>query len=73
MEIRPKKGTKGTYTAHDGTQVAFEVVSVEGNLCYAKYENDPAAAPFIWKFKDGLNAMHDWPGKSQYLGAKALV
>jgi len=36
------------------------VARTEGNLCWV----DTADGLFIWAFKDGLNAMHDWPSKA---------
>jgi len=61
----PKKGTRGTYQSMHGGIVGFVVSSVDGNLCYAVYATAPDAkpAPFIWRFRDGLNDLHDWPGK----------
>lgn len=38
-------------------------VRVEGNLCWTKYYDQNETLPFIWMFKDGLNNLHDWPGK----------
>lgn len=38
------------------------VTSVEDGMCYRTYP-DGKSLPFIWCFRDGLNAMHDWPTK----------
>lgn len=59
----PRVGTRGTYQSMHGNVVGFTVKSIEGNLCYADYDNG-TRGPFIWRFSDGLNALHDWPGKS---------
>jgi len=60
----PKANTRGVYRSPYEGNVGFEVVRVEGNLCYAKYDCDPVVAPFIWRHKEGrLNTLHDWKGK----------
>ena len=63
----PRKGTRGAYQSLSGEGVGFSVSSVEGNLCYAVYDTAPdeKPAPFIWRFDDGLNSLHDWPGKGE--------
>lgn len=63
----PRKGDRGVYTRTDGSTVGFTVRGVEGNLCYAAYDHYPEgeSGPFIWRFHDGLNALHDWPGKAE--------
>lgn len=38
--------------------VIGRVTRVEGDLCWHSGED-----LFIWRFRDGLNALHDWPGK----------
>jgi len=55
----------GTYKSPAYGDVNFTVVSVEKNLCYAKYDHPslPDVEPFIWRFKDGLNNLHFWDGK----------
>jgi hypothetical protein len=76
--MTPIPGTRGSY---DITRIhrrmtlppiGFTVVGVDGNLCYAAYDdmpNDPK--PFIWRFQYRgdfapiLNTTHDWPGKSE--------
>lgn len=59
----PRKGTRGNYQSPDGV-IGFTVSSVEGNVCYAKYDAPDLTGPFIWRFGDGsLNDLHDWPGK----------
>lgn len=61
---KPKAGTRGVAQSIDGSNIGFTVKSVDGNLCWAVYDNDPGVSnPFIWRFRDGLNTMHDWPGK----------
>ena len=52
------KPTKGAPVHYRG-RLAGHVSRTEGNLCWLV----GADAPFIWRFKDGLNAMHDWPQK----------
>lgn len=37
------------------------VTRVEGNLCWHTGDD---AGPFIWRFNDGLNALHGWPRKA---------
>lgn len=56
---KPRKGSRITYKGREvGT-----VDHLDGNLCWVNYD-DGTRNPFIWRFRDGLNAMHDWPGKS---------
>jgi hypothetical protein len=56
---RPRVGDLVSYKG----QPAGPVIRVEGNLCWVSYSGaDPA--PFIWAFRDGLNNLHDWPGKA---------
>jgi hypothetical protein len=55
----PRKGQRITYK---GAEVGT-AERLDGNLCYVKYD-DGSTNPFIWRFHDGLNAMHDWPGKA---------
>ncbi len=55
---RPRKGQTVTYNG----KIAGKVLSIEGNLCWVDYASGPN--PFIWAFKDGVNAFHDWPGRS---------
>lgn len=60
-DSKPRKGEHITYEG----RVAGVVHSVEGNLCWTSYDGrDPA--PFIWRFKDGLNALHSWPSKQPH-------
>lgn len=56
-QYRPRVGDPVTYEG----RVVGTVSSTEGNLCWCAYET--GTAPFIWCFKDGLNAMHEWPTK----------
>ncbi len=53
---RPRVGHPVTYKG----RVVGAVTRVEGNLCW--HDGDETG-PFIWRFKDGLNALHDWPHK----------
>lgn len=56
---RPRVGDVILYEgAPDST-----VRRVEGNLCWKNYLDGSPPLPFIWCFQDGLNTMHDWPGK----------
>ena len=73
MAHEPKPGSTGTYLVEGREPVGFTVSSVEGNLCWAVYDTDPTAkaAPFIWRFKDGLNSCHDWSGKLAVEGGAA--
>lgn len=56
---RPRVGAPITYR---GAPVGH-VTRVEGSLCWRSYP-DGESLPFIWCFKDGLNTLHDWPGKA---------
>lgn len=60
--MRPKRGDAIAYKGC----VVGHVTTVEGNLCW--HDGD-LTGPFIWKFKDGLNALHTWPGKDESLNA----
>jgi hypothetical protein len=60
----PRKGQRGIYRSPAEGEIGFTVVSVEGNLCWANYDNEQGnSQPFIWLFHDGLNTLHAWPGK----------
>jgi hypothetical protein len=67
---KPRVGTRGTYRSPAHGEVGFTVCAVEGNLCWARYDNDEQAQPFIWSFKDGYNKLHDW-NQSDALRAQA--
>lgn len=54
---RPRIGDPVIY----GGKIAGKVTSIDGNLCWCSYAT--GNAPFIWCFRDGLNALHDWPTK----------
>lgn len=54
----PRIGDPITYEGN----VVGTVTKVEGNLCWRTYP-DGERLPFIWRFHDGLNALHSWPGK----------
>lgn len=57
--VAPRKGQRITYKGREvGT-----VDHLDGNLCWVRYD-DGTTNPFIWRFRDGLNALHDWPGKA---------
>lgn len=43
---------------------------LEGNLCFVDYGDGGEPVPFIWKFRDGLNNLHDWPNKPDSKNAK---
>lgn len=58
----PRVGTRGVYKLEGRDPVGFLVKEIEGNLCYADYDNG-VRGPFIWKHPEGLNLLHDWPGK----------
>lgn len=62
-DFRPRVGDAVTYF---GKPVGT-VTRVEGNLCFHTGSHD---GPFIWRFHDGLNALHSWPGKDETLNAK---
>lgn len=54
---KPQVGQPVTYRGeHVGT-----VQRVDGNLCWVNYPT--GTEPFIWRFNDGLNQLHDWPSK----------
>lgn len=56
---KPSKGDPITY----GGRVVGNVQRVDGNLCWTDYGNGEVL-PFIWRFTDGVNALHDWPNKA---------
>lgn len=61
----PRKGHRGVYqTASSNAPVGFTVIGTEGNICWVKYDHSPdVPSCFIWRFHDGPNQFHDWPGK----------
>jgi hypothetical protein len=62
--VKPRLGEVVTYRPGYGRpETTGVVVSVEGNLCWTKYEGQEKALPFIWRFAEGLNTLHDWPSK----------
>lgn len=67
IETRPDlaafKPRVGDTIAYLGEPVGT-VTSVEGNLCWRTYP-DGERLPFIWRFRDGLNMLHSWPGKDE--------
>lgn len=60
MPYEANKPQVGQIVTYRGETVG-RVTSVEGNLCWVNYATGPA--PFIWRFKDTLNVLHDWPTK----------
>lgn len=58
---RTKKPRVGDPIRYRG-DVVGSVTRVEGNLCWRTYPNGEAL-PFIWRFRNELNMLHDWPGK----------
>jgi len=64
MTNTPKAGTRGVYQSIYMGEIGFEIVRVDGNLCWVRYDNLPnEAQPFIWRHPDRLNTRHDWEGK----------
>lgn len=61
-DSKPRVGDQITYRG----VVVGRVTRVEGNLCWRTYP-DGESLPFIWRFKDGLNNLHSWPGKDETL------
>lgn len=59
---KPSVGDEITYRG----AVVGRVTSVSGNLCWRSYP-DGESLPFIWRFHDGLNNLHSWPGKDETL------
>lgn len=57
-EFRPRKGQPISYQG----KFSGTVTAVEGGLCW---HTGDLSGPFIWCFRDGLNAMHSWPGKDE--------
>ena len=54
-QFRPRKGQALYYRG----ALAGTIERTEGNLChYVKL--DGSYELFIWKFKDGLNNLHEW-------------
>jgi len=53
--LKPRKGDPVTYRGRS----LGNVTSVDGNLCWTDRDS------FIWRFHDGLNALHDWPTKGE--------
>jgi hypothetical protein len=63
---KPRAGDTGVYRSPTTGEESFEIVKVEGNLCFARYANDKNnPIPFIWRFErdNTLNIFHDWPNK----------
>ena len=57
-QYKPRVGDPITYLG----EVVGHVTRVDGALCWRSYP-DGDSLPFIWKFRDGLNRLHDWPNK----------
>ena len=54
---QPHKGQRVAWIGRNGKLYAHAtVLRVEGNLCWIQ-PDDGEAAPFIWRFKDGLNKL----------------
>lgn len=69
-DSRPRIGDEVTYMGKPHGRVKY----VEDSLCWVRYYDEPAnpdhrCMPFIWCFKDGLNALHTWPTKQPGLDA----
>jgi hypothetical protein len=64
-ECRPQSGQSIVYQSLSGKLLKGVVVRVEADLCWTKYEGSEKIEPFIWRFKDGLNTLHDWPTKGE--------
>lgn len=54
---RPRLGDM--VTDRDGNPIG-PLRAVEAGYCWA----GPAEGPFLWCFRDGLNALHFWPAKA---------
>jgi hypothetical protein len=67
-QAAPRKGDEITYK---GDPVGV-VLSVDGGLCWVEYYDGSPSGPFIWRFKDGLNRLHDWPRKYLSVGLDTL-
>lgn len=70
MLTPPRKGQRGTYYSPvEKREIGFTVLRVEGPYCYVLYDEVsdklPAPSMFIWRFKDGPNLFHHWPGKEE--------
>lgn len=63
----PRAGQDITYRG----KLHGKAIRVEGNLCWMNFNDGSEAAPFIWRFKDGLNNLHDWPTKDKSLEARS--
>jgi hypothetical protein len=64
----PRVGDTGIYHSPTTGDESFEILSINGNLCYARYEHDKSnPCSFIWKFErdNTLNNLHDWPSKTK--------
>lgn len=68
-ESKPRNGDRGSCIMLNGETVGFVVSSIDGNLCFANYDNGESG-PFIWRFNDGLNIFHSWPSKVRAALAK---
>lgn len=61
-QYRPKVGDPITYRG----KVVGTVTRTEQQLCWWRRTIDrDDGGMFIWCFRDGLNAMHSWPGKDE--------
>lgn len=70
MKLQPWE-EDNTYRPQVGDPIAYlgrrvgVVAAVEGNLCWTRYDGKDDSQPFIWRFWDGLNKLHSWPGKPE--------
>lgn len=76
MNIKPPRaGAFGWYQYEACNEPSFfHVRRVEGSLCYIEVLGDgrpPELTSFIWRFSDGLNALHWWQGKPKGADAPA--
>ena len=56
----PRQGDVITYRG----KATGTVIRTEGNLCWMSFFDGSDSAPFIWRFKNGLNNLHDWSSKN---------
>jgi hypothetical protein len=58
LSEQPRKGQRVAWRNNPGEPLKHHgtVLRIEGNLCWYQ-PDDGEAAPFIWRFKDGLNTL----------------
>ena len=61
----PRVGDQVIYRSIGGRIKKGTVTAIRGNLCDVDYGEgqSPEDTGFIWRFRDGLNNLHDWPTK----------